>query len=64
MGQYQAAVHAYAESLARDHDNPDTYYDMGIALHADGDLPRRDRSLSSRRSACAPDSGKRTRTWD
>src|SRR5271166_3006904 len=30
-GQYQAAVHAYGESLARDHENADTYYDMGIA---------------------------------
>jgi tetratricopeptide (TPR) repeat protein len=43
-GQYQAAVHAYGESLARDrgndNDNADTYYDMGIALHADGNLPR------------------------
>ncbi len=42
-GQYQAAVHAYSESLARDRnndkDNADTFYDMGIALHADGDLP-------------------------
>ena len=44
-GQYQAAVHAYNESLARDHsidsnnENADTYYDMGIALHADGNLP-------------------------
>ena len=36
----QAAVHAYVESLARDPDNADTYYDMGIALHADGNLPR------------------------
>ena len=45
-GQYQAAVHAYGESLAHnrgndnDNDNADTYYDMGIALHADGNLPR------------------------
>lgn len=43
-GQYQAAVHAYGEALARDgvnnNDNADTYYDMGIALHADGNLPR------------------------
>ena len=44
-GQYPAAVHAYAESLAHDRenhegDNPDTHYDMGIALHASGDLPR------------------------
>jgi tetratricopeptide (TPR) repeat protein len=43
-GQYQAAVHAYSESLARegsdDKDNADTFYDMGIALHADGNLPR------------------------
>jgi len=42
-GQYAAAVHAYAEALARshdnDHDNADTYYDMGIALHADGNRP-------------------------
>jgi tetratricopeptide (TPR) repeat protein len=42
-GQYQAAVHAYSESLARDRnndkENADTFYDMGIALHADGDLP-------------------------
>ena len=44
-GQYAAAVHAYAESLARDRDNADTYYDMGIALHADGNLPARDRGL-------------------
>jgi cytochrome c-type biogenesis protein CcmH/NrfG len=28
IGQYGAAVHAYAESLARDHDNSDTYYDL------------------------------------
>ena len=43
-GQYRAAVHAFGESLARDHnndkDNADTFYDMGIALHADGNLPR------------------------
>lgn len=42
-GQYQAAVHAYSEALARDRnndkDNADTFYDMGIALHAGGDLP-------------------------
>jgi tetratricopeptide (TPR) repeat protein len=38
-GQYEAAVHAYAESLAREANNPDTYYDMGIALYADGVLP-------------------------
>jgi tetratricopeptide (TPR) repeat protein len=36
-GQYQAAVHAYAESAARDPKNADTYYDMGIALHAAGE---------------------------
>jgi tetratricopeptide (TPR) repeat protein len=43
-GQYEAAVHAYGESLARDrgndNGNADTYYDMGIALHAAGNLPR------------------------
>jgi tetratricopeptide (TPR) repeat protein len=41
--QYGASVHAYVESLARDRDNhdrdnADTYYDMGIALHADGNV--------------------------
>jgi tetratricopeptide (TPR) repeat protein len=45
-GEYEAAVHAYYESLARsgdndnNKDNADTYYDMGIALHAGGNLPR------------------------
>ena len=29
-GQYSAAVHAFLESLSRDADNPDTYYDLGI----------------------------------
>jgi len=33
-------VHAYTESLVHDPGNADTYYDMGIALHADGNLPR------------------------
>jgi len=28
----------FAESLVRDADNPDTYYDMGIALQPDGNL--------------------------
>jgi tetratricopeptide (TPR) repeat protein len=37
-GQYPAAVHAYMESLARDENNPDTYYDLGIALHAGGNI--------------------------
>jgi len=42
-GQYRAATHAYAESLAHDRDNheddnADTHYDMGIALHADHNL--------------------------
>jgi superkiller protein 3 len=47
-GEYEAAVHAYYESLARNGGNDagndsasaDTYYDMGIALHAEGNLPR------------------------
>jgi Flp pilus assembly protein TadD len=38
-GQYGAAAHAFVESLARDAGNPDTYYDMGITLHAVGDVP-------------------------
>jgi cytochrome c-type biogenesis protein CcmH/NrfG len=33
-----AAAHAFSESLARDPDNPDTYYDLGIALEAGGNM--------------------------
>jgi tetratricopeptide (TPR) repeat protein len=36
-GQYDAAAHAFDESLARDSANPDTYYDLGITLNASGD---------------------------
>lgn len=42
--QYTAAAHAFSESLARDPDNPDTYYDLGSALEGRGkDVGRRGR---------------------
>jgi protein O-GlcNAc transferase len=39
-GHYDAALHAYQESLQREQDSPDVYFDMGITLRDQGDLRR------------------------
>jgi tetratricopeptide (TPR) repeat protein len=39
-GRYDAALHAYEESLQREPDSPDVYFDMGITLRDQGDLRR------------------------
>ena len=62
-GQYAAAVHAYVESLARDRDNADTLYDMGIALHADGNRNRRDHRVSSGHPPAARILGSSCEPW-
>lgn len=37
-GQFDAALHAFQESLERQPDNPEIYYDMGMTLRDKGDL--------------------------
>jgi tetratricopeptide (TPR) repeat protein len=39
-GHYDAALHAYEESLRREPDSADVYFDMGLALRDQGDLRR------------------------
>jgi tetratricopeptide (TPR) repeat protein len=38
LGKYDAALHAYEQSLIREAENADVYYDIGIVLRDRGDL--------------------------